>query len=466
MKNKYLFKTLTTVFALSLGVSVAHAKVAPEEAQKLGNELNCVGGEMSGNADGSIPPFTGEYVGKLPGSSDYTPHIGMKPVDPFASDTPQFMITGANWRDYADNLSEGQQLLFKRYPDKYKIPVYEGKRIFRYADKVCDVVKRNALEAQLDDKGLAYSGYKGGVPFPIPSGAEQGLQAFFNNAFAHLAYTEVKEKSDIIEVSSNGKATWGQTSNSSLNVVTSPEEMGKPMEGYMAYANSLTNLPVRDQGGRILTYEPVDYGMQRLVWSYNPGTRRVRQYPEYGFDSTSSGTNGKLTVDQDRLFNGSPIRYNWTLKGKREMYVPANTHRMHAKNVTYDALLQPQEAIPNSDFMRYELRRVWVLEANLKDDYRHKYGKRVMYLDEDSWHAVMSDYSDTRGQLTQHAILNYYYSPDTSAFQAGTSFYYDLVTGGYVAYNLFQGQEKGPILNAGGLTPEMYTPATLRASGF
>ncbi|MDX1467111.1 MAG: DUF1329 domain-containing protein, partial [Halomonas sp.] len=62
--------------------------------------------------------------------------------------------------------------------------------------------------------------------------------------------------------------------------------------------------------------------------------------------------------------------------------------------------------------------------------------------------------------------VNYYYLPDVDAFHAGTSFYQDLSSGGYVAYNLFQDLDKGPILNRGQLTPDMFTPASLRANSF
>ena len=37
--------------------------------------------------------------------------------------------------------------------------------------------------------------------------------------------------------------------------------------------------------------------------------------------------------------------------------------------------------------------------------------------------------------------------------------------GGYVGYNLFSEREKGPVLNAGGLKPEMFTPEAARAAG-
>lgn len=77
------------------------------------------------------------------------------------------------------------------------------------------------------------------------------------------------------------------------------------------------------------------------------------------------GTNGTMTVDEDRLYNGSPERFNWTLIGKREVYVPANAFKPNTGDIKYADMLTPNH--PNPDYMRYELRRVWVLEAKLKE---------------------------------------------------------------------------------------------------
>ena len=53
----------------------------------------------------------------------------------------------------------------------------------------------------------------------------------------------------------------------------------------------------------------------------------------------------------------------------------------------------------NPDLMRWELHRVWVVEATLKPGKRHIYKKRVFYFDEDSWVALTSDEYDARDQL-------------------------------------------------------------------
>ncbi|EPZ14711.1 hypothetical protein M622_04475 [Thauera terpenica 58Eu] len=448
-----------TTIALSLMTSTVMAKVSEAEAAKLGKELTCVGAEVAGNADGSIPAFSGKWLGKPP-HVEYTLHVGQHPVDVYPEEKPLFQITAANMAQYADKLSPGQQAMFKRFPDTFRIPVYQTHRDFRYPDQICEIAKKNALEAELIDDGLGYTGYKGSIGFPIPKAP---MEVLANMNFPYRAYTEEIVR-DIADIGSDGAITWGRQINKNLNVVTSPDQIGKPMEGLMAYSLSGTLLPERDRGSFTGSQEPVNFARnKRLAWQYDPGTRRVRQLPTYGFDSPMGATSGKMTIDQDRLMNGDPSRYEWKLLGKKEMYIPASSYRLHSKNVKYADMLQKGHA--NPDLLRYELHRVWVLEGSLKEGYRHAYGKRVMFIDEDNWHASVGDYYDTRGELWQHAFINHYYAFDLNAWQAGTSFYHDLNSGTYVGFNLIQEREKAYVLNAGGLTPDMYTPAALRAMG-
>jgi hypothetical protein len=459
MKKFISWAPVAVAAMTSLLAGQALAKVPATEAEKLGKELNCVGGEKAGNKEGTIPEYTSKWLGTPPGI-DYKPNVGQHPVDPYANEKPLYTITAENMAQYAAKLSDGQKAMFAKHPATFHIPVYPGHRDFRYPDAVCAVVKKNALEAELTDDGLGVSGVKGGVPFAI---AKSGDEAVMNQTFPYRAWNEDTVR-DFANVDPKGGTTWGRGWNQNLAFVNLPEQLGQPMEGVQSMARSLTMLPEREKGILSISSEPVNFAKgKRLAWNYDPGTRRVRQLPEFGFDQPLNGSGGKMTIDSDRLFNGSPERYNWKLVGKREMYVPANSYKIHANTVKYADLIKPGHA--NPDFMRYELRRVWVVEATLKDGYRHLYGKRVLFLDEDTWHAVMSDYYDARGQLWQHGLINYYYAFDMQAWHAGTSFYYDLNSGGYVAYNLFQEAKNGPILNRGDLKPSMFTPEAARSAG-
>ena len=95
------------------------------------------------------------------------------------------------------------------------------------------------------------------------------------------------------------------------------------------------------------------------------------------------------TWDDYEMFNGSPERYDWTLVGTTEMYVPYNNYRAVQPEYSYDDLLTPHHLNPEP--LRYELHRVWVVEATVKQGARHRYAKRRFYLDEDSWLALATE---------------------------------------------------------------------------
>ncbi|MBV8249118.1 MAG: DUF1329 domain-containing protein, partial [Comamonas sp.] len=60
-------KQLSTILTLGLmAAGTAFAKVPAAEADKLGKELTCTGAIKAGNADGSIPAFTGKILGVPP----------------------------------------------------------------------------------------------------------------------------------------------------------------------------------------------------------------------------------------------------------------------------------------------------------------------------------------------------------------------------------------------------------------
>lgn len=451
--------TLIPVAVSLLMAGSAMAKVPAAEADKLGKELTCVGAEKAGTKDG-VPEYTGKWLGTPPGVQ-YTPHVGQHPVDPYASEKPVLSITAENQAQYAAKLSDGQKALFAKFPKTFRMDVYPGHRDFRLPDTACDAAKKNALNAEITDGGLGIKGaVRGAIPFPIP---KNGQEALMNNMFPNRAFNEDKV-TDFANVLSGGDISWGRQRNTNLDFGNMPTEAGKPLEGVMANSRTGTLLPEREKGGVSVSSEPVNFAKdKRLAWSYDPGTRRVRQVPEYGFDQPLGGSGGKMTIDSDRLFNGSPERYNWTLLGKREMYVPANAYKLHGKNVKYADLLKA--GVPNPDYFRWELHRVWAVEGTLKEGYRHLYGKRVIFLDEDTGQAVMSDMYDARGSLWQYALVNYYYGFDINAFQAGNAFYFDLNSGGYIGYNLFQERPNGPILNKGNLSASMFTPEAARNAG-
>jgi hypothetical protein len=126
------------------------AEVTREEAAQLGNLLTPFGAERAGNADGTIPAWTGGITAVPAG---YRP--GDRHPDPFADDQVLFEITAANALEYAENLSAGQLAMLAAYPDSWKLKVYPTRRSASYPQWVYQAVMDNATSAEVVSAGSA-----------------------------------------------------------------------------------------------------------------------------------------------------------------------------------------------------------------------------------------------------------------------------------------------------------------------
>src|SRR5438105_3168419 len=97
------------------------ALVSSQEAAELKSRLTPMGAERAGNADSSIPAWTGGMT-SAPGYVPGTPR-----PDFFAADKPLFSITARNFHDYEDKLPEGAKALFARQAD-YRMDIYPSHR--------------------------------------------------------------------------------------------------------------------------------------------------------------------------------------------------------------------------------------------------------------------------------------------------------------------------------------------------
>jgi hypothetical protein len=180
------------------------------------------------------------------------------------------------------------------------------------------------------------------------------------------------------------------------------------------------------------------------------------------YDNPGTAADGLRTNDDFGMYNGATDRYDWKLVGKREMYMPYNSYRLSDPKLKYADILKAGHI--NQDLARYELHRVWVVEATLKPGTSHIYTKRVFFLDEDSWTPLASDKYDARGELWRFAEQhseNWYNVPMTFPT---VEVHNDLQSGRYIAMGLrSEAQTRCEPLK--GRTPGDYTPSNLRGTG-
>ena len=193
--------------------------------------------------------------------------------------------------------------------------------------------------------------------------------------------------------------------------------------------------PARLEGNVLLVHENIDQVKEpRAAWVYNAGQRRVRRAPDVAYDGPGTGSDGLRTADDLDLYNGAPDRYDWKLIGKQEMYIGSNSYKLADKSLKYKDILKPGHTDPQ--FLRFELRRVWVVEATLKPGARHIYARRVFFIDEDTWQIAVADQYDSRGELwrAKEAHGNMHFEELVPWYAMEVS--YDLVSGRYLPIGL------------------------------
>jgi hypothetical protein len=413
---------LATVLASAAAVFGA---VGTDQAARLGQDLTPLGAERAGNAAGSIPEWTGGIT-QLP--AGYAP--GMHHPDPFASEQPLYIVAAANLDQYRDKLTAGAIALLQAYAD-YKLPVYPTHRTASVPARVYDATKVNATHANLVRDGAAVEGAIGGIPFPIP---QNGMEAMWNHL---LRFRGTIAERRVSQAAPTRGGTYTLVDfdeeflfNYYLEGMT-PEKLGNTV----FYFKQEVKAPPRLAGSILLVRETLDQVKEpRNAWVYNPGQRRVRRAPNIAYDNPGTASDGMRTSDQLDMFNGALDRYTWELVGKREMIVPYNSYRLHSDTVKYSEILKPLHI--NQDLTRYELHRVWVVEAKLKPGTSHIYPRRTFYLDEDSWQALAVDQYDSRGQLwraSEAHCINYFEVP---TFWSTLEVHTDLLAGRYLAFGL------------------------------
>lgn len=473
---RFAVPALCGVLSLS-AAAPAWSKISAEEAAQLGlsgTPLTPVGAERAGNAAGSIPEWTGGIQ---------APPASFKPggpwVNPFPGDKPLFTITAQNYAQYQDNLTAGQIAMFKQYPETFRMHVYPTRRSASFPDWVYEATKRQALNAELcagwDTDGVVCLQNHvdgGGYPFPIPKNA---FEVGWNHYLAYQGQAiEGFMDAPLIDSLGNRVDVIGQIWQSWMWWVPAAERPANDWfhrsGGPLLCDAFQIKQPPRQSGliGGGCNYAQ-EFDFQSYL--YVPGQRRVRKAPEIGFqDSPSFASDGQRTVSSrwQWWFAGKQSRHDLNLLGKKELFVPYNSYGVAQEGVTPDTLFGRKHI--NQDLIRYELHRVWEVEATLKPGQRHLYKRIVAHIDEDTWHGMGHEAYDARDRLWRMGeayVINLY---DIRAHMIWGDQLVDLVNGRYTTFfgwygNLGMGQPKVGLLKDSTLNPEIFTPQGMRKFG-
>jgi hypothetical protein len=456
MRDKHILVFFVVCAVFSLFLQATFAGVSAEEAAKLKTTLTPMGAEKAGNADGSIPAWTGGYTTVPPNYKPGDPH-----PDPFAGEKPLYTITGKNMDKYADKLCDGQKFLLKKFAD-YRMDVYPTHRTFAAPQFVYDNTFKNATRAKTTNNGLSIEGAYSGAPFPIP---KDGYEVMWNHltSWRGVAY-ETHFKCWIVHpdgtlVLSSGGPMFLQYPYY-MAETKSYEDWKKDGAFYFLLINFLAEPPFK-AGEGLLIRDPVDmYTQGRQAYQYLSGQRRVRRAPAIAYDTPDYIASGQQYFDELYCFAGALDRYQWKLLGKKEMIVSYNSNTFYMKPVK-DVLIKGHE---NPDYMRWELHRVWVVEGTLAPGKRHVIPKRMMYLDEDCWQCLRTDEWDAQGALWKTICPITMNMPDFPTAGMIGQINMDLQSGSYVVPG-FPNECRVQIKKIPQLPDSFFSPEQLAAKG-
>jgi len=431
-----------------LAAAIHSAAVTPEEAARLKTELTPFGAEKAGNKEGTIPAWDGGYTKVPPGYQSGQPR-----PDPFADEKPRLTITAQNMNQYADQLSDGVKALLQRFPT-YRLDVYPTHRTAAAPQWVYNNTFKNATRARLTNNGLALEGAQGGIAFPIP---KNGKEAMWNHLFPWTGEASVIDVQIYVVTAGRKPVLTFESTSEGQYPYYCQDSTSELVGDIYGFLQSSITAPAYLTGEKILTISQLKQGRQGVQsWQYLLGQRRVRRAPNFEYDTPSFATSGINFFDEYHLFDGALDRYDWKLVGKKEMFVPYNTSQdPRVKRV--DELLRPYHL--NPDRVRWELHRVWVVEATLAPGKRHVMPKRRLYLDEDTWQALLSDSWDSNGQLWHVGQTLPFLAQEVPAVLNLPFVLYDFLKGAYAIFN------QQPYRVAIRQPEEYFSPAALTAEG-
>ncbi|MBW7470379.1 MULTISPECIES: DUF1329 domain-containing protein [Marinobacter] len=416
--------------AVLFGIS-GHAlsKVTSTEAERLDKELTPVGAERGGNTSGSIPEWIGGL--KTPPKSW---RKGQIETNPFPDDEALFVITSQNYHLYRDKLSDGHVRMLEQHGPEFFMPVYQTRRTAAFPEHVYAKSRENATRAELLDNGNGVRNTIMTSPFPIP---KNGLEVIWNHILRYRG-TEVAFRSASATPQTNGSYNPVVNDYEYFFAYSKKGAELSEIDNKIFYLKTDTISPSALAGTITLVHETLDQiRSPRLAWRYDAGSRRLRRSPNLAYETDLPNSSSLRSVDQKDMYNGAPNQYDWTLKGKRELYVPYNAYLLHDEEVRPDNVIRPNHI--NQTLTRYELHRVWVVEAKRRTGIGHIYDRRVFYVDEDSWQILASEEYDEAGNLwrvSEAHNISYYSEP---VFWTTMEMTYDLKANRYYIDGLSDG---------------------------
>src|SRR6516165_10753902 len=420
-------------FGLLAGTSLATAAtLRPALAQSaadpslLTTTLTPMGAERAGNEDGSIPAWTGGLTAPpLPQDQPTATHL-------FEDEQPLYTVSAANMAQYADLLTEATKYQIQNHG--LTLNVYKTHRTGAAPQYVYDNAAKNVTRAQLDPRGgrFGFNGAVGGPPFPIINTSDPqvgGTQLIWNHLTAWVGYSDVTNFAPgLLVIDGRVVLVAGQLART-IYPYYAPDVTPENFDGYYSKGHYYMKAPSSVNGQETLTWHTTNVNVNPdIVWTLLNGQGRVRKAPNEQYDTPNPESNGIANLDESSCFYGNPSQYNWTYIAKKEMLVPYNCNEMHQHSAQELMLAH----FLNPDIVRWEKHRMWVVEATLHPGENNVNAKRRIYIDEDTWYALLGESYDAQGNMVKTYALYNECVPSLPGTTQQAEAAFNVVTGDYM----------------------------------
>jgi Protein of unknown function (DUF1329) len=393
-RRDFGFLAASSLAAAATARSVRAQAVAPDPSL-LGTTLTPLGAERAGNADGSIPAWTGGNTAP-PLPSDAPAEVAF-----FADERPLYAVDPDNMAQYQNLLSAGTQQMMKKYG--LSIQVYPTHRTAAAPQFVYDNTAKNVMRAVLDPAGgrLGFTGAYGGIPFPIINTSDPmvgGAQLIWNHLTGWANYAaELSFAPSFIVTRGNLLLVQGALVRYEYPYYD-PAGSPETFDGYYSKLHLYYRAPGSSVGEEQVVWHTTNVNQNPdIVWELLNGQGRVRKAPDEAFDTPNPAANGISNQDETSCFYGNPSQYDWTYIGRQELLVPYNCNNIHFHTAEEVFLAK----FPNPEIVRWEKHRVWVVEATLHPGEQNVLARRRFYMDEDTWYAVLGEGYDADGNMVK-----------------------------------------------------------------
>lgn len=366
--------------------------------------------------------------------------VGFKAPDVVGKIAPEVKPGKYTYKDLATN--PGLKELFipnwVEYKIKPGVPPFAGNipefeiiptRQYYWSLPVAEATKKNLGQTQLNSEGYYVSGtWKGGFPFPKPSGPQKAAQVIYNN---NLGYTVTFSfgVNSIYMSPLLGFNSKMKIDNEGFMIIKHMGLQGRvtmpPFGYYDERAQKLDEIDLinlawsapRDLAGQVMQQTRyMDPEKPTLSLIYIPGLRRVRTLS--GTDTQDPvGGQDVITDDINPKFSSKNFPWKFEIVADREYLIPA----LSLDGSEYCTSEKEGYILKN---IKMERRPMYVVKLTQKDE-NYVYSTRYFYVDKELFYVWFTESYDQRGRLyrTQYiaaafypeaGMIDYFVAPSTA----------------------------------------------------